>query len=79
ASATLKPNIIFKIGKIIRHDFSNEFPEFFTSEDFAQQVTPAPKFNLGSEINDDDAIYKAKYIALLEKYNELLVEAVNAA
>ncbi|MXV51299.1 hypothetical protein GS399_09995 [Pedobacter sp. HMF7647] len=71
----LKPEIIYRIGCIIHHDFSAEFPELFTKEDFT--VTPKP--NAPSN-NNDQSVYessnqitwKDKYIALLEKYNSLL-------
>lgn len=73
----LKRDVIFKIGRVIRHDFSKEFPEFFTHEDFA---TSFKKGNLSvveasstDKIVEED-IWKDKYLALLESYNEALLK-----
>ena len=68
----LKEDIIFKIGLLIRHDFSRELPELFTSEQFDNQ-RPHP-FNdtalYNQEINN--GYWKNKYTKLLEVYNETL-------
>jgi len=71
----LRTDIIFRIGYIIRHDFSQEFPELFTTDDFknifnirqpylAQMVLPFPN-------NEEN--WKDRYIDLLEKYNNILI------
>jgi hypothetical protein len=59
----LKEDIILKIGIIIQHDFSKEFPELFSPVDF-QPINYATK-----EINET---FKDKYIALLEEHTKLL-------
>lgn len=66
----LKPDIIHRLGRVIDHDFSVEFPDLFTSEDFrAEPKTLAlAEDNAGDEID----IWKEKYIDLLERYNFLL-------
>lgn len=66
----LKPEIIIRIGRAIKHDFSVEFPGEFLPEDF---VVPA---EVKSAANDEDDetlnVWKEKYIDLLERYNYLL-------
>ncbi|MDB5000927.1 MAG: hypothetical protein JWR76_2004 [Mucilaginibacter sp.] len=69
----LKKSIIHRIGCVLRHDFSKEFPELFLSEDFnsiyePKKYRPEP----ASLINNDDEIWKHKYITLLEQYSQLL-------
>nr|WP_197718704.1 helix-turn-helix transcriptional regulator [Pedobacter schmidteae] len=65
---------ICKIGQAIDHDFANEFPEEFakasnhTSEVFSSKETK--KETCESSIH----YWMNKYIALLEKYNQLLTE-----
>ena len=62
----LKPESIIKIGRAIKHDFSVEFPDQFTSADFEE--TPV----LVKRSAETDDIWKEKYIDLLERYNLLL-------
>lgn len=75
----LKSDIILKIGRIIRHDFSKEFPEIFTPEDFTRsykQNTLVVK--AGSPADDiPEEIWKDKYLNLLESYNEALLKRLN--
>lgn len=65
----LKPEIIHRIGGFINHDFSVEFPELFTAEDFIPDLND-------SLIPDAEGkvMWKDRYIDLLEKYNHLLLE-----
>lgn len=71
----LKIEIIYRIGCIIKHDFSKDFPDLFTPEDFKDIQNPKPN-------NYDDCsiwelpnhhIWKDKYISLLEQYNKVLL------
>lgn len=62
----LKPESIIKIGRAIKHDFSVEFPNQFTTEDFLEVPQVADQ---QTEVFD---IWKEKYIDLLERYNLLL-------
>jgi predicted transcriptional regulator len=69
----LKPEIIYKIGCVINHDFSVELPQLFTSEDFAKgfkEYAPA----MQEEQEADIEIWKDKYIGLMERYTALLAE-----
>jgi transcriptional regulator with XRE-family HTH domain len=73
----LRTDIIFKIGHIIRHDFSQEFPELFTTEDFKYNIRQPSQeqINLCSANNNEN--WKDKYIELLEKYNNILISNKN--
>lgn len=62
-----KPNLnsskILRVGYILRHDFSKEFPHLFSSEDF----------EIDGKL-EKDGYWKNKYIKLLEEHNKLLKE-----
>ncbi|MXV49556.1 helix-turn-helix domain-containing protein [Pedobacter sp. HMF7647] len=73
----LKTDIIYRIGCAIRHDFSQDFPEFFVSEDFSSMNKPYQGF-FCSDLQASEN-WKTKYITLLEKYNELLVRGKQVA
>lgn len=69
-----KPDIIFKIGCALKHDFSNEFPELFSADDFQQAFANSTLINteiLAEEIEKIN-YWKNKYINLLEEYNHML-------
>ena len=65
----LKPDIILKIGLELRHDFCKDFPEMFSNKDFQK----SPEFKRSDQINNDGG-FKEKYISLLEKYNQMLLD-----
>lgn len=72
--AKFKSEIIFKIGCALKHDFSDEFPELFSPEDFQQAFNKSRSFSddfLASELEKIN-YWKDKYISLLEEYNEIL-------
>ncbi|MBE9585917.1 hypothetical protein IM792_15780 [Mucilaginibacter sp. JRF] len=69
-SADLKKELIHEIGVCIGHDFSEEFPDMFTSDMFFA-AKPRPKPAL-TEDKAEPGEWKNKYIALLEKYTETL-------
>jgi hypothetical protein len=75
----LKSDVIFKIGYVIRHDFSREFPEFFTAEDFSYKFKSvnAGAMPLNNAVNMRDEHWKDKYLNLLEIYNEALLKKLN--
>jgi lambda repressor-like predicted transcriptional regulator len=66
----LKPEIIVKIGKAIKHDFSVEFPQQFVSADFEVPLPSAPLMDTTN--NEKINVWKEKYIDLLERYNFIL-------
>ncbi|SDI27595.1 helix-turn-helix domain-containing protein [Mucilaginibacter sp. P19] len=71
----LKQEIIHEIGILISHDFSAEFPELFRKSDFMQTQGG---FHSDYPSENANAIWKDKYIELLEKYNTLLRSRVES-
>ena len=69
----LNPDIIYRIGKALNYDFSTEIPSLADS----LKPSPAPvesKHIVSDDNNNNNIVYwKNKYIDLLEKYNELLL------
>lgn len=70
---TLKIDIICKIGHVLNHDFSVDFPEAFGERGFAamEKIVDAMEDNEHKQPNSVH-YWMVKYISLLEKYNELL-------
>ncbi|MGV8878827.1 MAG: helix-turn-helix domain-containing protein [Sphingobacteriaceae bacterium] len=73
---TLKLDVIIKIGNVIGCDFSKEFPDVFSPEEFAMM-------NGLREYNEEKPVLEPKqstqfwidkYVALLEEYNQLLLK-----
>src|SRR5688500_15852715 len=62
-----KTDIIFKIGCALKHDFSLEFPELFSSEEF-QKAFSQKKFS--AEVNVLEEMEKVNYWK--DKYINLL-------
>ena len=76
----LKPEIIYRIGCAIDHDFSVELPHLFTAEDFSKDKKRTVAAVTKEEVQEDPAnkhYWKDKYIDLLERYNELLANKVS--
>jgi hypothetical protein len=83
---TLDANFVKNIGQIIGHDFSQDFtivqqsalpfvtqsPRSGVTHGVTPRVTPAQKPD--SDLNSQLLTLQAKYIALLEAYNELLLK-----
>ncbi|WP_158828634.1 helix-turn-helix domain-containing protein [Mucilaginibacter lacusdianchii] len=75
----LKKEIIYRIGCALKHDFSVEFPNLFSSSEFKYFKNNIVLLNSNEEeelkeMSDD--YWKDKYIALLEKYNNLLLNSM---
>ncbi|MCQ6956560.1 MULTISPECIES: helix-turn-helix domain-containing protein [Mucilaginibacter] len=69
----LKIETICEVGYIIGYDFSQDFPDAFTQQGFAimeNLIAAGKKNNLDS--SNSVHFWMTKYIAVLEKYNELL-------
>lgn len=69
-----KTDIIFKIGCALKHDFSVEFPELFSSEEF-QKAFSQKKFSAEANVVEEMEkvnYWKDKYINLLEDYTQAL-------
>jgi len=78
----LKPEIIYRIGCVINHDFSVELPQLFTSEDFEKGFRKTSFLNIASEETEESLNkenWKDKYIELLERYNTILLSKVSVA
>ena len=60
-------DIVLQIGKIIHHDFSEDFKEFSPS----QKLLNEPP-NTYQQDEFDANYWKDKYLNLLDEYNELL-------
>lgn len=76
----LKPEIIYRIGCVIDHDFSVELPHLFTADDFNKERRHSLISGVREETSDDLSnkhYWKDKYIDLLERYNELLSNKVS--
>lgn len=65
----LKPDIIHRIGRVIDHDFSVEFPDLFTTDDFRSKQVAEPA---AAPVVEEFDIWREKYLDLLERYNQLL-------
>ena len=71
----LKTEIIYRIGMILKHDFSVEFPNLFTKEDFKETGTykePESNDPIFWELPTHH-VWKDRYISLLEQYNKMLL------
>jgi len=72
----LKPEIIYRLGIVLKHDFSVEFPELFSKQDFLKDqknLNVSNDVDLVSEEIPGNHIWKDRYISLLENYNKLLL------
>lgn len=67
---SLNADIIYKVGRALDYDFSTEFPNLIKNH------TVDSHFSINGSADDAESVqyWKHKYIALLEKYNELLVQ-----
>lgn len=78
----IKPDVIFKLGVVLEHDFSVEFPHYFETSDFEnvvrvnRDVQKPHKENVTESQGEN--YWKNKYVELLEKYNELLASNLEA-
>lgn len=71
----LKTEIIYSLGIILKHDFSVEFPDLFTKNDFQQIHNPKeaePDDLIFGEITTNH-VWKNRYIELLEQYHKLIL------
>lgn len=72
----LKPEIIYRIGCALKHDFSEEFPELFSEDDFQKVISPEKNLTEEPfEIEEEKSsnYWKDKYIHILEEYNRHLI------
>ncbi|WP_051189401.1 helix-turn-helix domain-containing protein [Daejeonella oryzae] len=70
---TLRMDIICKIGYVLGHDFSVDFPDAFGERGFAFMEKIVDSMDETEQGHPNSVHYwMVKYISLLEKYNELL-------
>jgi AcrR family transcriptional regulator len=73
---SVKYDVIYKIGLIVRHDFSKDFPELFTSDQFEINQRPRPMIDSAASVTAGDSYWQDKYIQLLETYNAALTDRI---
>jgi predicted transcriptional regulator len=72
-SRTVPVDYILAIGKIIHHDFTEDIKELKTYKvSMAKQMMNEPAQAFGND-KEEVEYWKNKYLAVLEKYNELLI------
>lgn len=77
----IRPEVIYRLGQALEYDFSKEFPEFFTAEDFSntqKQVEALRSDNVMHNAADEE-FWKDKYITLLEKINRTMTIGQNVS
>jgi transposase-like protein len=76
----LKKEVILQFAEHINHDFSTDFPEIFIPVNQNSPSKGAGSANEVSEADEDhqDKDIHHKYIALLEKYNDLLQKMLSS-
>lgn len=74
AKQNLEFTILLKYGKALNHDFSFEFPELLNYfSKLEEPMTSYSSSTLAEALKERD-FWKDKYIALLEKYNSLIIK-----
>lgn len=63
----INKEIIFRVGCIIRHNFSKQFPEMFSIDEFDVINMPKKQKLKGDERNG----WLNKYLLLLDEYNKI--------
>ena len=77
----LRPEIIYRLGCIIKHDFSVELPMLFKSGDFSAPTSELPDTQVFQDKRplDDSEYWKLQYDKLLKSYNLLKQDQVFVA
>jgi hypothetical protein len=76
-SEEVRPDDIYKIGRIIKHDFSKEFPEYFTPEDFSTTKVVNETVDEYNKLMEKYTLLMKSHIELQEKYHALLSKLDN--
>ena len=71
----LSREIIYKIGEVLNHDFSAEFPDMF---DRAMILNHHQNMTTDTEAEELESVtyWRNKYINLLEKHNDFLIHNI---
>jgi len=68
---------VLKYGKALKHDFSVEFPDMLTYISHVEEpLTEYRTMSVAEALKERD-YWKDKYIALMEKHNELIMQQLN--
>jgi len=72
----VKPELIYKIGSVMKHDFSREFPELFSASDFSDKLHLHKPVKQDLPEGDIRGVnyWKDKYISLLEEFTQILLK-----
>lgn len=73
ANKNLSFDVILAIGKVIRHDFSEDFPQLTSIHSKPAKLADS-KIKYAADQNSVE-YWKNKYLLLLEEYNQLLKKA----
>lgn len=71
-------HIIKRYGKIMKYDFTKDFPEMAESDFFETEQWTANNPDLDECLKQSD-MWKSKYLNLLEQHNALLMEKLSGA
>ncbi|MEJ2883484.1 helix-turn-helix domain-containing protein [Pedobacter sp. GR22-6] len=67
----LSQQTVEKLGAVLKHDFSKEFPDLFKEN--SQARSNSEDLNI-EDLKEKEEYWKNKYIALLERYADLLAQ-----
>lgn len=73
----LEYSTILKYGKALKHDFSVEFPDMLAYISLVEEPIAEYRAVSVSEALKERDYWKDKYIALMEKHNELIMAQLN--
>ena len=75
ADPNLPFEVLIKYGKVIKHDFTQEIPGMEKYQ-FSDEITPRPQPKTFDEAIADRDYWRDKYIALLERYNNVIEQKI---
>ncbi|HEY1056316.1 MAG TPA: HTH domain-containing protein [Emticicia sp.] len=71
---SLSREIIYKIGEVLNHDFSAEFPDMFDRTTLHNNQRKV--MDIDAEELESVNYWRNKYITLLEKHNDFLIHNI---
>lgn len=72
---SLSREIIYKIGEVLNHDFSAEFPDMFDKATLINTRNGSHSIDAANEF-ESVTYWRNKYINLLEKHNDFLINNI---
>ncbi|GAB2994133.1 hypothetical protein GCM10027284_09200 [Cyclobacterium sediminis] len=73
----LSYHIVYKYGRAIGHDFTQEFPEMLTQYGFSEEESNKYQYKDLAQCVAEKELWQKKYIELLEVHNKLLMEKLD--